>query len=124
MLAKECELFYNLVDLNYEEKYYDFHNDYNCIKILFENDTLILRFEHIKKKNIIELCFERSKIVKVHFDFSQTMNQLTIDNIYRGKFEQKNQLCEFSDNKSYFYITFCEDISIELFTEKITLHCI
>ena len=118
MLSKDYDLFYNLIDLSYNGNYYDLHNDFYCVNIKFENDTLALKFEHSEDKSIVELCFKGSKIV--NFDFNQIMDKLTIDNIYRGRFEKNNELFEFSDDKkSYFYIEFYEDIKIELFTEEI-----
>ena len=45
---------------------------------------------------------------------------LTIDNIYRGRFEQEGQLFEFDqDKRAYFYVEFYQNFKIELLCDKI-----
>lgn len=55
------------------------------------------------------------------FDFTETMKTLTIDNLYRGKFEIDGALTEFENNRGYFYLEFYEGQKIEFWSESLSI---
>ena len=118
--SREIELFKNLSQFEIDKVYYDFHNDFDCIKIFFESTSLILLFRSITDSNYVSFKFE--KVILERFDIFNFEEILTIDNIYRGRFQRNNELLEFGiDGKSYFYIEFYEGPKIELWSERIII---
>lgn len=120
--ADQFTLFEDISSFSFGGCYYDFHNDFNCVKILLEQETLYLYFQHIHEKYFIVLQFYNCKIKKLKFEGDIT-SCLTIDTIYRGRYEKSGILKEFSDDgHAYFYIEFYRgDINIELFSSGILL---
>lgn len=55
------------------------------------------------------------------FDFTETMKTLTIDNLFRGKFEIDGALTEFENNRGYFYLEFYEGQKIEFWSESLSI---
>jgi hypothetical protein len=122
IIAKDIELFKNLAELNYDDQYYDFHNDYDCQKILFENEEIILVFKNIVSEKILLLKFKGVFIEKMDFFNVSNIEYLTIDNLYRGKVEIDGSLIDISDNgKAYFYLEFYEGQKIEFWAIGISL---
>lgn len=120
--SKKIELFKNISQFDLDNIYYDFHNDFECIKITLESNFLLLLFRKIIEEYIISFKFDNTILAMFEFtDFSEFKN-LTIDNIYRGRFEKNGQLIEFSsDGKSFFYLEFTESIKMELWCENIVI---
>ena len=120
--AKEIELFKNLSQLESDSLFYDFHNDFDCEKVLYESNILILLFKNLIKGYFVSLKFENTTIERFEFLNFDELKNLTIDNIYRGRFQKENELLE-SDisGKSYFYIEFYEGPKIEIWCEKIVI---
>lgn len=120
--SKEIEIFKNLSQFDLGNIYYDFHNDFDCIKISLENNFLLFLFKKNEEKEIVSFKFENIDITKFEFsNFSEFVN-LTIDNLYRGRFEKDDQLIEFDkDGKAYFYLEFYEGVKMELWCENIVV---
>ncbi len=121
---KDIELFLNLSQYDYNGNYYDFHNDYDCNKIILDIDkTLILVFKSIiSRKEIIYLKFIEVSIEKLDFFNSLKEEDLAIDNLYRGKTEDNNTLVELSpDKKGYFYLEFYEGQKIEFWSKGLII---
>lgn len=113
--AKEIELFKNLTQIELDNLFYDFHNDFDCIQVLFESNMLILLFKNIMKGDFVSFKFDNATIESFDSLNFEELKNLTVDNIYRGRFQKNDQLFEFDINgKSYFYIEFYEGPSIEL----------
>jgi len=120
--SKEIEPFKNLSQLEIGSIYYDFHNDFNCIKIVFEDSFLILLFKNIVDEYIVSFKFEKVILERFEFFNFEALNNLTIDNLYRVRFQAESELLEFDNTgKSYFYIEFCEEVKIELWCQAITI---
>ncbi|HEV7781428.1 MAG TPA: hypothetical protein VGO58_09185 [Chitinophagaceae bacterium] len=120
--SREIELFKNLSQFEMSKAYYDFHNDFNCIKIIFENTSLILVFRNIPDNHFVLFKFEKVILESFEFFNFEELKNLTIDTIYRGRFQKGNELLEFDiDGKAYFYIEFYEGPKIELWCEKIII---
>ena len=120
--SREIEIFKNLSQFEIDKVYYDFHNDFDCRKIFLKSASLILLFRNITDSSYVSLKFE--KVILERFDFLnfEELKILTIDNIYRGRFQRNNDLFEFDiDGRSYFYIEFYEGPKIELWSERIII---
>jgi len=85
--AQNIELFKNLSEYDLGGEYFDFHNEFNCIKITFENNFLTLFFEKKDDRLLILMKFDNVVLEKVEFDHFSEMQDLTIDSLYRGRFE-------------------------------------
>jgi len=113
--SKNIELFKNISEYDYGENHFDFHNDYDCIKLLLlTGDFLVLIFRNILNKKIVKLRFSNAIIERMEmFNFNKVEN-LTIDNLYRGKTEINGKLVEFkNDDKGYYYLEFDEGQKLE-----------
>ena len=120
--SNETELFKNLSQLELGNLYYDFHNDFNCLKLLFEDNILILSFKNIVNEYVISFKFDDSILKRFEFFNFKNFKDLTIDCLYRGRFQKDNELLEFDvDGRSYFYMEFCEDIKIEFWCKNIII---
>ncbi len=118
--AKDIELFKNLSQFDLEDVYYDFHNEFNCTKIYFSDRILFFLFEKISCRFVVKLSFFNVALERFDFcNFSQ-MNNLTIDSLYRGRYEKENKLFEFSNSgSSFFYLEFYEGGKIEFWCDEI-----
>lgn len=120
--TREIELFENLSEFAFGGLRYDFHNDFYCMKISFERSFLMLLFKKIEDESIVSLKFENTLLENFEFFSFEEMKSLTIDSIYRGRFQKDNELLEFNiDGKSYFYIEFYEGPRIELWCNSIVV---
>ena len=121
--SKDIELFKNLSQGEYCGKYIDFHNDFYCIKIVLLKDRLlVLLFKRILDKKVIRISFTDVSIERMEFfNFSEVEN-LTIDNLYRGKVEKEGELLEFKNrNSGYFYLEFDEGQKLEFWSIGLTV---
>ncbi len=116
--AKNVELFKNLSQNVYRDKWIDIHNDFDCVKLIFTIDNLlILWFKGIKDGNIISLRFSNVLITKWEFFNFNKVENLTIDNLYRGKIERDGELLEFNqEGNGYFYLEFDEGQKMEFWS--------
>lgn len=122
MLAHTLELFRNLVQYEYNGKYYDLHNEYECDKIIFLNGVLLFRLRCISDSSFLLLKFTDVKIVQFDFFNIQNAKGLTLDNLYRGRAESKEHLIEISeDNMGYFYLEFYEGQKIEFWAKGVDM---
>jgi len=120
--SEKIEFFENLAQSEFGSVYYDFHNDYLCNKISQNNECLEILLDHIEKETPVTLKFFEVEIVQTNFNFMEEHKDLTIDILYKGRFEVNGQLFECSSSsKSYFYLEFYEGQSIEFFCSSIGL---
>lgn len=119
--SKKIELFKNLSEFDIDDLYFDFHNDFDCINIKFDSCFLIFIFQNIADNSLVSIQFENAILTYCEFNFQETVNVLTIDNLYRGKFENKGELIEFQNNCGYFYLEFYEGQKMEFWSEGVTV---
>lgn len=119
--SKNIFLFKNLSEFDYENLNLDLHNDFNCIKIMLNQNILNFLFQNISNKDIISFSFQNAEITVLEFDFSYSTELLTIDNLYRGRFEKNNKLIEFENNKGYFYLEFYDGQKVEFWSDKLLI---
>lgn len=119
--SSKIELFQNISQFDFDNVNYDFHNDFECTRVKFQSNVLILVFRNFVSKFIVSLCFQKSSLTYCEFDFTETIEALTIDNLYRGKFEIDGRLIEFENNRGYFYLEFYEGQKMEFWSESISV---
>jgi hypothetical protein len=118
--AISIELLKNLAQYDYNNKYYDFHNDYNHIKMSYSSNILLISFRHFRSGEIVSLKFIDVEIVNIDFFNVKEVDSLTLDNLYRGRVELNGNLIEASNNgKGYFYLEFYEGQKMEFWAEYI-----
>ena len=112
--AKEIPLFKDLIQYETGEIIYDFHNDYDCIKICLENKTLTFTYKNHSNNSVLLMKFAEVEIDRFEFLNESDNQPLILDNFYRGRFEKDNELLEFSnDGKACFYVEFGEDVEFQ-----------
>jgi hypothetical protein len=118
MKSKSIDLFENLSQGEYEGKYFDFHNDFDCVKILLlPSRFLILLFKNILNGEFVRMKFAHVSIRKMEFFNFNKVENLTIDNLYRGRVEIDGDLLEFKDGDiGYFYLEFDEGQKLEFWS--------
>lgn len=120
--ASKIELFKNLAQFEFDQDYYDFHNDFNCTRVSFINNCIELLLKHTIGNEEVFLKFLNAEIKKLNFEYNNEKGGLTIDNLYRGRFEVEGDLHEFNSNqKSFYYLEFYEGQTIEFFCESIEI---
>jgi hypothetical protein len=117
--SDKIELFQNISQFDIGDTNYDFHNDFECVKVKFQDGILSLIFQHIVNKYLVSLSFQKTTLTFCEFEFIMALESLTIDNLYRGKFESKGELIEFENTRGYFYLEFYEGQKVEFWSESI-----
>jgi len=114
------EFFKNLSQYEHDEKYYDFHNDYDCKNISLKDGYLKLHFQTKVETYCATVIFNEVDIISMNFFYNDDKCDLVIDNIYRGRFEEDNNLIDASlDGKGYIYLEFYEGHSLEFWARQI-----
>lgn len=107
----------------YAERCFDFHNDFYCfdIKVDLDNQTLVFYFHNAS--NIVKVIFLDAVLVKSNFDlYGYKYHNLTLDTLYRGRFESDAKLLDLSEKKApYFYASFEEGEELEFFAKYLYL---
>lgn len=117
--ANTLEFLENLVQYDYNNHYYDLHNDFYCTQVLFEGSIIILMFESISNHNTLLVKFTKAEIVNFKFFSSAREKKLTIDTMYRGRALVDGKLVDISnDDRAYFYIEFYEGQAIEFWADE------
>lgn len=113
----KIELFENLSQLEDGGRFFDFHNDYDCVKIqLLTSGILILLFQKINGGDLVNLRFVDTVICQAEFFNTDKVNNLTIDNLYRGRVKKGDDLVELDGGRGYFYLEFDEGQTLEFWS--------
>ncbi|HYH16269.1 MAG TPA: hypothetical protein VD794_13665 [Flavisolibacter sp.] len=116
--ATSIEFFKNLALYDYDNRYYDFHNDYGCEKLSYSNGILLILFKSLVDGVLLSFKFTDVKIITLDFFNVKEVENLTLDNLYRGRAELKGDLIEISeDGKGYFYLEFYEGQKLEFWAK-------
>jgi len=117
----DIPLFDNLSQSDISGKYFDFHNDFDCVDITFSNKKLVLNFLNLIDKFTILISFYDVTVCAFDLSNIKDVSHWTIDNIYRGKTTIVNSLVEVnSEGSGYFYIDFVDGQIIELWASSIS----
>ncbi|HLV39849.1 hypothetical protein [Xanthomarina sp.] len=118
--ATSIEFFKNLAQYDYDNRYYDFHNNYNCEKLSYSNGILLILFKSLVGEILLSLKFTDVKIITLDFFNVKDVENLTLDNLYRGRYELNGDLIELSEEgKGYFYLEFYEGQKLEFWAKSV-----
>jgi len=59
--------------------------------------------------------------LKYEIDFNRVNKHLTLDVLYRGRFEKGNELHEIYNGKGYMYMEFIEECRLEFLSSKMLI---
>ncbi|MCD8031004.1 MAG: hypothetical protein LUF85_09350 [Bacteroides sp.] len=120
ILATTIHLFDNLSQYTYNDNYVDFHNTTTLERILFFDKVLMLKFKHNTSGKFLSLKFTDVRMSQIDYFNSEGVKGLTIDNLYRGRFENKGTLKDISeDGRAYFYLETYEGQKMEFWAKEI-----
>ena len=113
-IITEIELVGNTLDL---------HNSFNCRNIEYAMDKFI--FDFSDSESLLRIVFTEVEILKMQLPFKQSFEGITLDNMYRGRFEVNSQLADLSpDSKGCIYIEFYEGQSLEFLCKAMIIDLI
>ena len=112
----KINLFENISQCQIENRFIDLHNNYQCTKINYidKDKTLVLLFVTDDLKEEVKLMFYEVDILEFDLNFDNIGEILVVDNIYRGRYELRENLYDSADNKGFIYIEFCDEKKIVL----------
>jgi len=112
----EAELLENLAQIEVKGVFYDIHNDYDFDRLIFKNNSLTFEFREINSSKLFSYLFLEVKIEEL-----KLWEKIdSIDNLYRGRFEQNNTLIEKNeDDQYYFYLEFVSGLNIEFWAKEL-----
>ena len=116
------KFFKNLAQFDYNNLYYDLHNDYNCEKLTFSDGILLIQFKSIINDNLLFIKFMDTKLVYLNVFNVKEVENLSLDNLYRGRFELNGELIDVSiDGEAYFYLEFYEGQKFEFWAKNMSI---
>ena len=125
----QSELFKNSITLDLDEAHLDLHNDYDCIRLVYNGtyNEFRLTFKRVTLEtdvnyNLVDVVFIDAVMDTCLFVFDEDISDefKTIDMLYRGRFENGNGLAEFdSSGRSLDYISFYSGIELKVFAKAI-----
>lgn len=120
----EIGLFESLIEFEFSGTYVDLHNEYDCVKILFFENSLTFHFKKIDSEFKLKLIFTQIEFCKLNMCFEKTDDFPTIDLLYRGRYEKENKLFDIIGDKGYIYVEFCEDWAFEFFSYELLIEIV
>ena len=122
LICKKLNIIEDFSEMTFGGSHYDFHNNYVCKKICIDDDTEILTLSFHAEQKIINLIFLEAVVVKTNFTILDFTNELTLDTLYRGRFEETGRLQDLSKTGcSYFYAEFYDGEALEFFAKYLIL---
>lgn len=115
-------LFESILQFCYNDLTVDLHNDYKCYKYIYDSQKQEFLVSFKEKKGEIfrvSIWFKYAIIKNLSYQFIIPADHLTLDNFYRGRFEENGKLFETSSLGNYYYIDFVEGINFELFAKEV-----
>jgi len=121
----KTELFKDLIEIEVNGYCVDLHNDYDCMKLKFNQNELLMSFTSIRdnsKYPVVMLKFKAVELKKLQIDFGIESQNKTIDRLYRCRFLQGEELIEYSkEGKSFYVLEFCEGYAVAFFSDELLL---
>ncbi|ULT23507.1 hypothetical protein KUH03_30700 [Sphingobacterium sp. E70] len=121
----QSELFKDIVAVDLDGIYLDLHNDYDCFRLAYKVafNEFRLTFKRINlatdaNYDLVDLVFIDAVMETCLFVFNEDVSNefKTIDLLYRGRFENGNELAEFDrSGRSLYYISFYSGIELKVF---------
>lgn len=114
------EILKDLLQVEYQNKYYDIHNDYTCERISYLEKKLFLFLKRIDGSNRLIILFNQVDLAV--FDTYLMEDNCTIDSFYRGRAFMNGVLIEVTeDGRGYFYLEFYEGQKIEFWAKSLEI---
>lgn len=124
MNAEQISLFKNLSDWDLNpDMYWDLHNDFDCLGIELSTGRIGLRFRSVSDRGFfLTMEFLDVDIACLRLAFDTPIAALTLDNLYRGRFEINDHLIEYDEQgRGYFYLEFYEGPTFELWATSVSV---
>ena len=99
-------LFTSLLEINFEDCIYDIHNDFDLKSIRYCNVKSLLEFNFDEAKGNITIDLSFKDVDLLSFKIPVDQEDITIDNLHRGRYEYLNKLYDEYNGKRCFYIEF------------------
>jgi len=125
----QSELFKDIVAIDLDGIYVDLHNDYDCIRLSYKAafNEFRLTFKRVNlatdaNYGLVDLVFIDAVMETCLFIFDEDVSNefKTIDLLYRGRFENGNELAEFDGfGRSFYYISFYSGIELKVFAKAL-----
>ncbi|QIH32787.1 hypothetical protein [Sphingobacterium sp. DR205] len=129
IILPKSELFKNIIPVDLDDAHLDLHNDYDCIKLVYNAayNEFRLTFKRVNLEtdvnyNLVDVVFIDAVMDTCLFVFDKDVSEefRTIDLLYRGRFENGNELAEFdSFGRSLYYIGFYSEIELKIFAKAL-----
>lgn len=118
VLATSLELFKDLTQQDYNHRRFDFHNEFNCEMLKYEEGNLSMLLRSVADDASVQLKFIEVEISSALFFNIKDAAGLTIDTLYRGRAQVDGGLVEISkEGKGYFYLEFYEGQKFEFWAK-------
>ncbi|MFC3354964.1 hypothetical protein [Sphingobacterium zeae] len=125
----QFELFKDIVAIDLDGIYLDLHNDYDCIRVLYNSayNEFRLTFKRVNlatdaNYDLVDLVFIDAVMETCLFVLDEYVSNefKTIDLMYRGRFENETELAEFDGfGRSLYYIGFYRGIELKVFSTSL-----
>ncbi|WON92498.1 hypothetical protein ACLCDV_19185 [Sphingobacterium sp. Lzh-3] len=125
----QAELFKNNITLDLDDAHLDLHNDYECIRLVYNRtyNEFRLTFKRVTLEtdvnyNQVDVVFIDAVIDTCLFVFDEDVSDKfrTIDLLYRGRFENGDKLAEFDGSgRSLYYISFYSGLELKVFAKAL-----
>ncbi len=125
----QSELFKNSITLDLDDAHLDLHNDYDCIRLVYNGtyNEFRLTFKRVTLEtdvnyNQVDVVFIDAVMDTCLFVFDEDVFDefRTIDLLYRGRFENGNKLAEFDGSgRSLYYISFYSGVELKVFAKAL-----
>ncbi|WP_343570268.1 hypothetical protein [Sphingobacterium sp.] len=125
----QFELFKNSITLDLDDAHLDLHNDYECIRLVYNRtyNEFRLTFKRFTLEtdvnyNQVDVVFIDAIMDNCLFVFDEDVSDKfrTIDLLYRGRFENGDKLAEFDGSgRSLYYISFYSGLELKVFAKAL-----
>ncbi|WP_394676083.1 hypothetical protein [uncultured Sphingobacterium sp.] len=125
IILTQSELFKDNIMIDLDDAHLDLHNDYDCIRLVYNRtyNEFRLTFKRVTLEtdvnyNQVDVVFIDAVMDTCLFVFDEDVFDefRTIDQLYRGRFENGDKLAEFDGSgRSLYYISFYSGLELKVF---------
>jgi hypothetical protein len=125
IILTQSELFKDNIMIDLDDAHLDLHNDYDCIRLVYNRtyNEFRLTFKRVTIEtdvnyNQVDVVFIDAVMDTCLFVFDEDVFDefRTIDQLYRGRFENGDKLAEFDGSgRSLYYISFYSGLELKVF---------
>lgn len=129
IILTQSELFKDNIMIDLDDAHLDLHNDYDCIRLVYNRtyNEFRLTFKRVTLEtdvnyNQVDVVFIDAVMDTCLFVFDEDVFDefRTIDQLYRGRFENGDKLAEFDGSgRSLYYISFYSGLELKVFAKAL-----